>query len=274
MRRFCIVRNEQKDPDGRTAGNVRKYLKSKGAEASVVTDEEAIDKEAECILVLGGDGTLLKAAKQAVKAQIPLLGINLGTLGYLAEVDKRHINPALDKLLADDFTIEKRMMLKGKIIRDGHTLMSDIALNDIVISREGAPRVIRFSNYVNGEFLNMYQADAIILSTATGSTGYSLSAGGPIISPTARLILMTPLAPHTINARSIIFPETDKLMVEIGESRTGRPEEARVDFDGRGGFSVTTGDKIEVKRATSFTEIIKIRNISFLEVLRDKFSND
>ena len=273
MKRFCIVRNELKDPGGKTAAHVRKYLIGKGAEASVMTDEEPIDEAAECVLVLGGDGTLLKVSKQAVKAKIPVLGINLGTLGYLAEVDRRHINPALDKLLSDDFTIEKRMMLKGRIIRDGRVVKSDIALNDIVISREGAPRVIRFSNFVNGEFLNMYEADAIILATATGSTGYSLSAGGPIISPTARMILMTPLAPHTINARSIIFPETDKLMVEIGE-RVGRPEEARVDFDGRGGYKVTSGDKIEVRKAASCTEIIKIRNISFLEVLRDKFSSD
>lgn len=274
MKRFCIVRNEQKDPGGQTAARIIRYLTDKGCGVSCVTDEEDIDIGAECILVLGGDGTLLRASKKALKPQIPLLGINLGTLGYLAEVDRDGIQPALDRLLDNDYTLEKRMMLSGVINHGGKRVFKDLALNDIVISREGAPRVIRYNNYVNGEFLNMYQADAIILSTATGSTGYSLSAGGPIVSPTARMIMMTPLAPHTINARSIIFPESDRLMVEIGKSRTDRPERARVDFDGGIGYQVETGDTIEVKKASSCTHIIKIRQISFLEVLRNKFSSD
>ena len=274
MKRFCIVRNEQKDPRSLRAKRITRYLTEKGAEVKVLAADEKIDEGADCIIVLGGDGTLLRAAHRAVDSGLPLLGINLGTLGYLAEVDKNRIKPALDKLLADEFTIEKRMMLTGSVIRNNKTVCTRLALNDIVISREGPPRVIRFNNYVNNEYLNTYEADAIILSTATGSTGYSLSAGGPIISPTARMILMTPLAPHTLNARSIIFPESDSLTVEIGKSRTSRPEQARVDFDGSDGFMVETGDRIVVKKASSFTRIIKISKKSFLEVLRDKFSDD
>ena len=274
MKRFCIVRNEQKDPRSLRAKRITRYLTEKGAEVKVLAADEKIDEGADCIIVLGGDGTLLRAAHRAVDSGLPLLGINLGTLGYLAEVDKNRIKPALDKLLADEFTIEKRMMLAGSVIRNNKTVCTRLALNDIVISREGPPRVIRFNNYVNNEYLNTYEADAIILSTATGSTGYSLSAGGPIISPTARMILMTPLAPHTLNARSIIFPESDSLTVEIGKSRTSRPEQARVDFDGSDGFMVETGDRIVVKKASNFTRIIKISKKSFLEVLRDKFSDD
>jgi len=253
---------------------ITRYLRSLGASACVVTDEEDIDESAECLLVLGGDGTLLRAAHKAEKAQIPLLGINLGTLGYMAEVNRDSIRPALDQLLNDEYTVEKRMMLTGSVYHGGKKVCQRDALNDIVISRGGLPSVIRFNNYVNGVYLNTYSADGIILSTATGSTGYSLSAGGPIISPTARMILMTPLAPHTINARSIVFPETDDLMVEIGRSRTELPETARVEFDGSDRIDVQTGDTIKVKKASRYTRIIKISQKSFLEILRDKFSSD
>ena len=165
-------------------------------------------------------------------------------------------------------------MLTGEVYHGRSLVCRETALNDIVISREGAPRVILFKNYVNGEFLNVWQADAIIMSTATGSTGYALSAGGPIISPTASLIMMTPLAPHTLNARSIIFPSTDELMTEIGRGRTEMIERARVDFDGAGGYAVETGDTIVVSQSRKRARIIKIRSVSFLEVLRNKLSNN
>ncbi len=131
----------------------------------------------------GGDGTLLQAARDVVHLDIPLLGINLGTLGFLAEVDKNSVYPALDRLLSDDYELEDRMMLEGKIYRGEELIGKDIALNDIVIGREGHLRVIRFKNYVNDAYMNSYNADGIIISTPTGSTGYSLSAGGPWFLP-------------------------------------------------------------------------------------------
>lgn len=227
----------------------------------------------ECIIVLGGDGTLLQAARDVVSRQIPLLGVNLGTLGYLAEIDRESIEPALNHLTAEEYTIEKRMMLNGRIYHDGKLKAEDVALNDIVIGRAGPLRVIRFNNYVNGEFLNAYTADGIIVSTATGSTGYSLSAGGPIVSPETNIIIMTPVAPHTLNTRSIIFPAEDEIAVEItgtGQSQTG---EAMASFDGDTNISMTTGDKIVIARSECDTQIIKISNISFLEVLRNKMKN-
>ena len=274
MKNFGIIRNSIKDPADETTRMISEHLSRRGAVVREVMTEQDIIPEMEALLVLGGDGTMLRAAKLAVSHDLPMLGINLGTLGYLAEVNRDRILPALDKLLRNEFTVEERMMLTGEVYHGRSLVCRETALNDIVISREGAPRVILFKNYVNGEFLNVWQADAIIMSTATGSTGYALSAGGPIISPTASLIMMTPLAPHTLNARSIIFPSTDELMTEIGRGRTEMIERARVDFDGAGGYAVETGDTIVVSQSRKRARIIKIRSVSFLEVLRNKLSNN
>ena len=201
MERFYLITNRAKDPDLTVTDQIRQYLEERGktcllcdnsekGEKYHYTDPAKVPSDIDGILVLGGDGTLLQAAGDVVDLQIPLLGINLGTLGYLAEIDRDTLYPALDHLMADEYTIEHRMMLCGSIYRDGKLIAEDAALNDITITREGNLRVVRFDNYVNGEFLNSYSADGIIIATPTGSTGYSLSAGGPIISPSASLMLM------------------------------------------------------------------------------------
>lgn len=286
MDKFYIIANVEKDEGLLVSNQVAEYLRAQGKSCIIqpencrkrekfshYTDIGGIPEDVECIIVLGGDGTLLQAARDVVSRQIPLLGVNLGTLGYLAEIDRESIEPALNHLTAEEYTIEKRMMLNGRIYHDGKLKAEDVALNDIVIGRAGPLRVIRFNNYVNGEFLNAYTADGIIVSTATGSTGYSLSAGGPIVSPETNIIIMTPVAPHTLNTRSIIFPAEDEIAVEItgtGQSQTG---EAMASFDGDTNISMTTGDKIVIARSECDTQIIKISNISFLEVLRNKMKN-
>lgn len=218
MDKFFIIANRQKDKELKTARKVEAYLNSKGkscilreetseqkARSNHYTDVEKIPKDVECIIVIGGDGTLLQAARDVVNRQIPLLGINMGTLGYLAEIDRSSIDGALNHLMLDEYTIEKRMMLNGKVYHKEELIAEDVALNDIVIGRDGPLHVTRFHNYVNGEFLNSYTADGIIIATATGSTGYSLSAGGPIVSPETNILIMTPVAPHTLNTRSVIL---------------------------------------------------------------------
>ena len=141
-----------------------------------------------------------------VDRELPLFGINMGTLGYLAEIDQHSIYPALDHLMNDEFEVERRMMLCGSVYHEGELLEEDIALNDIVISREGSLCVVKFHNYVNDEFLNSYNADGSSFPHPPVPPVTGLSAGGPIISPNASMILMTPLAPHTLNTRSIVFP--------------------------------------------------------------------
>jgi len=286
MNCFYVMTNSVKDKDLEITNHIADYLKEHGKTCVVqlqnvpksewtyhFTDVEQIPKEVDCIIVLGGDGTLLRAARDVVDKEIPLCGINLGNLGYLAEVDVNSIYQALDCLMNGEYEIERRMMLMGSVYRGEELLAQDIALNDIVVSRENDQKVGHFHNYVNGEFLNSYSADGIILSTPTGSTGYSLSAGGPIISPSASLLLMTPLAAHTLNSRSVVFSGEDKIMVEIGTGRDGVVNKGIVSFDGTNIARLVSGDKVIVEKSKKDTQIVKISNISFLEVLRNKMSN-
>ncbi len=163
-------------------------------------------------------------------------------------------------------------MLEGTVCHEGRVIGRGIALNDIVIGREGPLPVICLRNYVNGEYLNMYNADGMILATPTGSTGYSLSAGGPIVAPEACMTVITPLAPHTLNSRSIILPARDVITVEIGESRREERETALATFDGDTQISMVTGDRIVVGKAQVSTRIIKLSNLSFVEVVRRKMN--
>ena len=286
MDKFFIIANRQKDKELKTARKVEAYLNSKGkscilreetseqkARSNHYTDVEKIPKDVECIIVIGGDGTLLQAARDVVNRQIPLLGINMGTLGYLAEIDRSSIDGALNHLMLDEYTIEKRMMLNGKVYHKEELIAEDVALNDSVIGRVDPLHVTRFHNYVNGEFLNSYTADGIIIATATGSTGYSLSAGGPIVSPETNILIMTPVAPHTLNTRSVIFPAEDEITVEIGEGSQGCEAKAVVSFDGDTNVPMRTADRVAIRRSVKDTQIIKISNISFLEVLRRKMKN-
>ena len=287
MDKFYIITNRDKDQNLRFTEEIVQYLKEHGKKCQVqqaerrvegeyhYTDPALIPEDTQCILVLGGDGTLLQAARDVVHREIPMLGINLGTLGFLAEIDKTSIYTALDKLFADDYEIEERMMLTGTVWRGDKITGQDVALNDIVISRVGPPlRVIGFNNYVNDGYLNSYNADGIIIATPTGSTGYSLSCGGPIISPNAAMTVMTPIAPHTLNTRSIIFSLFDVITVELGEGRRQIQENGLASFDGDVEVPMSTGDRIVIKKASVSVKILKLNHLSFVEVLRQKMSNN
>lgn len=287
MDKFYIITNRDKDQNLRFTEEIVQYLKEHGKKCQVqqaerrvegeyhYTDPALIPEDTQCILVLGGDGTLLQAARDVVHREIPMLGINLGTLGFLAEIDKTSIYTALDKLFEDDYEIEERMMLTGTVWRGDKITGQDVALNDIVISRVGPPlRVIGFNNYVNDGYLNSYNADGIIIATPTGSTGYSLSCGGPIISPNAAMTVMTPIAPHTLNTRSIIFPEDDVITVELGEGRRQIQENGLASFDGDVEVPMSTGDRIVIKKASVSVKILKLNHLSFVEVLRQKMGNN
>ena len=285
MDKFYIITNSEKDKNLETTENIVSYLKKHGKECQIqqasrkfegpfhYTNPELIPQGTQCIIVLGGDGTLLQAARDVVHRDIPLLGINLGTLGFLAEVEGAAVYGALDQLMADDYEVEKRMMLIGTVYRGDTVIGEDIALNDIVIGREGPLRVVRFNNYVNNEYLNSYNADGIIISTPTGSTGYTLSVGGPIVSPNAFMTILTPIAPHTLNTRSIVFPAEDVITVEMGEGRHRDCERGVASFDGDSVIHMVTGDKIVIRKAEAETKILKLNHLSFVEVLRQKMSN-
>lgn len=291
MNQFYIITNSEKDKNLKTTKQIYDYLTAHGKSCTVreyqktekvCLNQEKVQKEVgytnadwipegtQCILVLGGDGTLIQAARDTVDRGIPLLGINLGNLGYLAEIEKSGIVDALDSLMADVYTLEPRMMLEGTVCRKGSGDIHNLALNDIVVNRAGALRVIDYEIYVNGEFLNRYSADGIIVSTPTGSTGYSLSAGGPIVSPMASMIVVTPICPHTLTARSIVLSGEDQVTIRLGSGRRVEREEAFATFDGEVSVPIATGDYVEIRKSEKTADILKISKISFLEVLRNK----
>ncbi len=192
MKHFLIYTNKMKDRDLQTARRIRDFLQLKGQRATVRVNEgdwkdrvaadtdeipEDIPGDADCMIVLGGDGTVLQAARETKRLHIPMIGVNLGSLGYLTEIEPANLEQALERLIAGDYEQESRMMLNGKAqLADGR-VEEGWALNDIVISRSGSLQIIKFCIYVNGQFLNHYNADGMIVTTPTGSTGYNLSAG-------------------------------------------------------------------------------------------------
>lgn len=266
MKIFHIYTNQLKDKDGSTTTYIRDYLVEKGCVC-----KECADDSVEGIIVLGGDGTMLRAAREYLGMNIPMIGVNLGTLGYLAEVEKDQIATALDSLMDDKYEVESRMMLSGIPVISGSGMEPMIALNDIVINRKGALHVIKFNIYVNGQLLSTYSADGMIISTPTGSTAYNLSAGGPIVEPRARLIMMTPVCSHTLaNNRTIILSEDDVIDVEIAEYKPGEKQEVSASFDGRHPVNLNEGDKIRIIRSDKVTKIIKLSKVSFLETLQKK----
>ena len=282
-KRYIIMTNRPKDPGLEVTERIRTYLEGNGASCTVFADNEGADqirfpKEGEekvsCMIVLGGDGTMLKAAKETAASGIPLLGVNLGTMGYLAEVDPSALDGALNRLLQEKYLIEERMMLSGEVI-DGNGNGKDArmhALNDVTITRKGSLQIMRFRIWVNGQALNSYEADGIVIATPTGSTGYNLSAGGPIVEPGANLILLTPICPHTLNTRSIVLRGDDVVEVEIGEKQSGLKQEVEVNFDGGRQMVLCSKDRLRVMRSSKTTSILKLSQMSFVERLHRKMS--
>lgn len=276
MDRFYIVTNDGKDRDGAVTGSILHILKEKGKTCLFSEKDQdkniissTVPQDADCALVIGGDGSLIQVAR-SLKSEIPILGINMGTLGYLTEAEPAHIEEAINQILEGDYSIEDRMMLEGSF--QGKN--PDIALNDIVVSRKGDLRVIHFDLYVNGSFLNSYEADGMIISTPTGSTAYNLSAGGPIVEPTASLIVLTPICSHALNTSSIVLSADDEIVIEIGVGRNGREEEVFVFFDGEDMVELRTGDKVNIKRSRHVTKLIKLNKVSFLEILHRKMKGN
>lgn len=290
MDSFLVVTNRQKDPMFSCTNRIRSYLERHGKTCRIETKDTSeleVPEGVECVIVLGGDGTLLRAARNAADSGVPLIGVNLGTLGYLAEVDSDYLEEALDQLMRNDFTREKRMMLSGRIIPAAGTerrekdsreeceikekqLQEDCALNDIAITRRGSLQIISFHIYVNGQLLHTCHADGILVATPTGSTGYNLSAGGPIVEPHAELILLTPICPHTMHSRTIVLSPEDEVAIEIGENKKGIKQEVEACFDGSVKMEMSDGDRLEIKRAGKVTEMLKLSQDSFVEVLHKK----
>lgn len=232
------------------------------------TNPNMVPPETECVISIGGDGTLIQAARDLVDLHLPMIGIHFGTLGYLAQ-EREPLEETLDKLMADECEIESRMMLYGSIYRDEEKIADNIALNDIVINRMGPLTVQDFQIRINGNLMNQYRADGMIVCTPTGSTAYNLSAGGPIVEPQAEILLLTPICAHTLNSRSIVLPPDALIEIQLC-GHGGRESGCGVSFDGSDLIEVRKGDCIRIRKSQKITKMIKLGNSSFMETLRYK----
>ena len=274
---FYIITNKLKDKDYAITNEIRQYIEDHG-KTCFLSEKDGeghiipgtVPEEAQCGLVLGGDGTLIRAVRDLGEHSLPLLGINLGTLGYLADVELKDFRGALDRLFGGQPDIEERMMLEGAF----RNSRKDIAMNDIVLAREGKVRIVSFNIYVNGALLNTYQADGVILSTPTGSTGYNLSAGGPVVEPTAQMIVITPICSHALNTSSVVLSADDIIEVEVCEGRYGRQEQVSLCFDGAEQTTLVTGERVCIKRAAQTAKLIKLSRESFMKTMRKKMKGN
>lgn len=283
MERFCIITNRNKDESmavtARIAGLLREGGKQvfladagRGKDGGCYTRPEDIPRGTECVIVLGGDGTLLQAAHDLSGRDLPIFGINLGTLGFLAETEVAELEGAFAKLFAGQYQIREQIMLSAKVCVGGQERKLPDALNDLVIARSGFSRVIGTGVYINGELVNDYRGDGVIIATPSGSTGYSLSAGGPIVSPSSNVMVITPICPHSLNARSIVVSDADTVTVKVRRSKKTQEEEAIATVDGRTSVNLCAEDSIRVCRAGRTTKLVRLLGGSFYQVLRAKLS--
>lgn len=275
MNKFLIVANTDKDINLKLSQDIVAYIRKQGAQAEVVSDMKlhydglTIKPEymegVEAVIVLGGDGTMLRAAHGIGTYDVPLMGVNLGTLGFLTEIEESNVYKAIDRLLTGSYKIEHRMMIEGCT---GKTSFS--CLNDVVITRAGFSRIIGLNIYVNNQLLDTYEADGVIVATPTGSTGYNLSAGGPIISPKSKAMVVTPISPHSLTSKSVVFDSTDCIRIEVVKKRRTQETEAIVSFDGADNIELSAGESVQVVCSQREIRLIKMYDVSFYSVLRDK----
>ena len=263
---------------------IEAWLRARGAEAvwsaetsdllpadhRVVVDRDELPRRADVILILGCDGTLLAMADHIVRAgvDIPILGVNFGSLGFLTEVTRPEIFVSLEAVLNGRATHDERMMLRATATRGDSTSETHVALNDIVFTRTALSRMIDLNVWVGDQFVAAVKADGLIVATPTGSTAYNLAAGGPIVHPSMRALILTPIAPHTLTNRPIVIPAEREVRVVSASSNAGA--EVYVTVDGQTGFAMKEGDDVVIARAPKPIRLVRASTRSYFEVLREK----
>jgi NAD+ kinase len=222
--------------------------------------------KADYAIVLGGDGTILRVARELSGKNVPILGVNLGQMGFLAEVEPSMLESSLLKLMAGQYIVRHRLMLSARVLRDESPVAEYTALNDIVISKGPFSRIIYVDTFVNDKFLESYPGDGIIVSTPTGSTGYSLSAGGPIVNPALDVMIVTPICPHLLHHRSVIVDSSERVLLKVMTRQT----EVVLTVDGQVGFSLADGDVVLVTRAPITAPLIQLEGSDFYVLLHRK----
>jgi NAD+ kinase len=275
-----VITNQDKDIDFKYTRVLVKSAIAKGGKVHMTSDvckeldlhdtgmdDDGVISKSEVVVCIGGDGTFLKVARKVFTKNIPILGVNLGSLGFLTEIDRNDIDSAIDCLIQGKYEIEERMMLETAVLREGKQVFIDKGLNDVVISRGALSRILHLKTYINNAFAESFPGDGLIVSSPTGSTAYSLSAGGPIVEPDTDLIIFTPICPHILYSRSFITTSNKVIKIFVDEDRSHR---AMVTVDGQEGYEVIGGDCIEVKKALTTVKMVRIGSRNFFNVLRTK----
>lgn len=286
MKHFLILPNPIKDSNFKLTYTLVQWLEQQGVipiliegleglegMASYEYTKEAACQLADCAIVLGGDGTILKVARELCFYEIPILGINLGHLGYLAEVEEKDVFNTLTKILNGDYYIEDRMMLSVKIDDYKMCYQFGFALNDIVITRTAISRMVGYKVHVDDALLSEYYADGIIISTPTGSTAYNLSAGGPIIEPANEMYVITPICPHSLSARSIVLSGKNKIKITFEDKYEASSDERVLTLDGQNYKNINNETTILIEKSNIKTKLIKFNHSAYYSILRRKLAN-
>lgn len=279
MNSIGIVINLEKPEILKIARQIVSWLESNGKKVFVAVigaankdhsiancSEHELSKNCECVIVLGGDGTLLHSARILAPSGIPLFGVNLGQLGFLTEIELPDLIPALESLISNRFQVEERMMIQATVQRDGKIINHFYCLNDAVITKGAFARLIRLKAFVNNDFVDTYPADGLIIATPTGSTAYSLSAGGPLVLPNLELMIVTPICPHTLSSRPLVIDRDSVVKVELQATQA----EVMLTIDGQSGLSLKPFDEVIIQKAPFNAKFIKLYQRGFYEILRKK----
>ena len=235
-----------------------------GSEKCVTRNE--MPSLVDLIIVLGGDGTLLATARVLNRKPVPLLAVNLGGLGFLTVITRDELYSTLERVLAGDFRTERRVQIEAEVMRAGEVISSFLALNDVVLNKGAIARVLDFDVRVDGQFISSYKADGLIVSTPTGSTAYSLAAGGPVIAPAVEAFIVTPICAHTLSNRPIVLPDSAQIEVKV----KSYGESVYLTVDGQVGVALRSEDAVHMRRASSVVELIQSPQKNYFEILRQK----
>ncbi|HIY03974.1 MAG TPA: NAD(+)/NADH kinase [Candidatus Anaerotignum merdipullorum] len=282
MKKIGILPNVEKDKDLAVTKRLIQYIRERGCTPQLIEkvaekagypeyaqNEEMLYRCSDFLISLGGDGTLLGVSRKSAPYATPILGINLGTLGFLTAEEKNRAEYAIDKVLAGSYKLEKRMMLSASVMTKEKRINGMLALNDICITRGLLYKILEFNIFVNEEYVDTLRADGVIICTPTGSTAYNLSAGGPVLKADAQIIAITPISAHTLTSRSIVVSAEDVVTVEVNPREE---TDFTVSADGQDAWTLQGKNVVQVKKAEEYASIIKINPQSFYDVLRHKLS--
>lgn len=272
MKNAVIIPNYLKEKSLAFSNEAKALLEQKNYNPIILKENEHFTGEADFALVLGGDGTIIRASKQLYGTDIGVLGINFGNLGYLTECSPETAIDAINKLVKGEYNIENRLMISGEIVREGKTIHSFIALNEASLYRATLMKAFKMEIYINGKHTNTVLGDGLIVATPTGSTSYNLSAGGPILTPTANNMVITQIAPFSFPGTPLVTAGDDTIEIKIKIDNITKKGNVSLEFDGSESLEIKDGDVIKIKRAEHFAKIIKVSDKSFYQILKEKLS--